>query len=178
MHVFTNVRQLVVLSDTHGLMRTEVEPCLRGADLILHAGDVGARGVLDWLNGFAPTLAVAGNVDGPALDLPSVEVVQVNGVLVYMLHFLDQLDLNPRVAGFRAVVSGHSHRPSAEVKDGVVYCNPGSVGPRRFGLPVTLIQIEADADQWQGQFVDIGVAGGGRHPRPASSDWSFNLPLR
>ncbi|HEY0790269.1 MAG TPA: metallophosphoesterase family protein [Chthoniobacterales bacterium] len=178
MHVFADVRQFVVLSDTHGLMRPEVEPYVQGADLVLHAGDVGTARVLHWLRGFAPTLAVAGNVDGPALNLPANDLFLVNGVLVYALHVLDQLDLNPRTAGIGMVISGHSHRPRVEVRDGVLYCNPGSVGPRRFGLPVTLVQIKADGDRWHGAFVDLGVAGGNRSPGPFPGDWTFDLPAR
>jgi uncharacterized protein len=119
MHAFSDVKRMVILSDTHGLIRTGVEPELAGADLILHAGDVGSSGVLAWLERFAPTIAVRGNVDEDRLGLPETEIVSVNGELVYLLHQLERLDLNPRTAGLRLIVSGHSHKASITQSNGV-----------------------------------------------------------
>ena len=132
-----------VLSDTHGLLRPEVLEALRGVDHILHAGDVGEIGILDRLRTLAPVTAIRGNIDGsgPCADLPATEAIELNGRLLYMLHSLADLDLHPRAAGIAVVISGHSHKPSLHSKDGVLYLNPGSAGPRRFHLPVTLAYL-------------------------------------
>jgi putative phosphoesterase len=135
-----------VLSDTHGLLRPEVLPALAGVEHILHAGDVGDPTILDRLGEIAPVTAIRGNVDvgGECSLLPATEAVELGGVLVYMLHSLADLDLNPKAAEMGVVVFGHSHQPSVEWRDGVLYLNPGSAGPRRFKLPVTvaLLRIE------------------------------------
>jgi putative phosphoesterase len=156
---------MVVLSDTHGLIRTGVEPELAGADLILHAGDVGSSDVLVWLGRFAPTIAVRGNVDDAGLGLPETEIVSVNGDLIYLLHQLERLDLNPSTAGVRLVVSGHSHKASMTQRGDVYFCNPGSIGPRRFRLPITLMRFTLDASTWTGtlrELVNPGVSGAER----------------
>ena len=129
-----------VVSDTHGLLRPEVLPALAGVDLILHLGDVGNAAILTALATVAPVRAIRGNIDttGPASLLPATEVVEADGRLLYLLHNLGELDLNPAAAGFRAVLYGHSHQPSIETRNGVLYFNPGSCGPRRFELPVTV----------------------------------------
>jgi uncharacterized protein len=128
-----------VISDTHGLIRPEALEALRGSHLILHAGDIGNSAVLDALASIAPVVAVKGNVDGAwAKDIPEDAVVEVGGVTFYMLHNLRDLDLKPEVGGFAAVISGHSHKASEERKNGVLYFNPGSAGPRRFTLPISL----------------------------------------
>ncbi len=129
-----------VISDTHGVLRPEAAAALAGVDRILHAGDVGTLAVLDALRAIAPTTAVRGNVDhgGWATALPLTDVVRLGTLDVYMLHDLDALDLDPVAAGFAAVITGHSHQPKAEWTRGVLYLNPGSAGPRRFTLPVTL----------------------------------------
>ena len=129
-----------VISDTHGLLRPEALAALKGVSLILHAGDVGKPEILDRLREVAPVRAVRGNVDKGAWaqQLPTTEVIEVGGVCLYMLHILEDLDLDPVAAGFQAVIFGHSHKPSQEVKQGVVYLNPGSAGPRRFKLPISL----------------------------------------
>lgn len=150
MHAFSDVRRMIIVSDTHSRIRTSVEPELTGADLILHAGDVGSGAVLGWLERFAPTVAVRGNVDEASLCLPETEIVPVNGQLVYLLHQLDRLDLNPNVAGLRVVAFGHSHKAAITQKDGVWFCNPGSIGPRRFRLAITLIRFTLSADAWTG----------------------------
>ena len=132
-----------VISDTHGLLRPEALHALRGADLIIHAGDVGNGEILEPLRGLAPTFAVRGNIDivGAAARLPAIAVVEAGALLFYVLHDIAELGLDPPTAGFAAAVYGHSHRPSIETRDGVLYLNPGSAGPRRFNLPVTLARV-------------------------------------
>lgn len=138
-----------VLSDTHGLLRPQACEALRGCGLILHAGDIGKEDVLAELRRIAPLVAVRGNVDSGtwAERLPATEVAECAGKSFYILHRIADLDLNPRAAGFdavifNAVIYGHSHRPAIEWRDGVLYLNPGSAGPRRFSLPVTVAHIE------------------------------------
>jgi hypothetical protein len=132
-----------VISDTHGLLRPEAVAALGGSDLIVHAGDVGGAGVLDALRRVAPVVAVRGNVDTApwARALTLWEVVDAGGLQIYLLHQLDHLDLDPGAAGFAAVIYGHSHAPSAETRRGVLYLNPGSAGPRRFRLPVSVARL-------------------------------------
>jgi uncharacterized protein len=129
-----------VISDTHGLLRPETVAALRGVDHILHAGDVGDPDILDALAAIAPLIAIRGNIDrtGVCAKLPPTEIVELGGSTIYMLHSLDHIDLDPAAAGFGIVVSGHSHQPSIERRNGVLYLNPGSAGPRRFSLPVSL----------------------------------------
>ena len=129
-----------VISDTHGLLRPEAVAALRGSDLIIHAGDVGDPDILQALGRLAPVRAIRGNVDRQpwARKLPATHVVEAGGISIYVLHNVNDLDLNPRAAGFACVISGHSHRPSSEMRDGVLYFNPGSAGPRRFRLPITV----------------------------------------
>ncbi|NYF51612.1 metallophosphoesterase family protein [Tunturiibacter gelidoferens] len=129
-----------VISDTHGLMRPEALAALRGVEHILHAGDVGDVAVLDALREIAPVTAIRGNVDlaGACAELPATDVVELGGQLFYMVHSVHDLDINPKAAGVAMVVSGHSHKAKVEAKDGVIYFNPGSAGPRRFSLPVTV----------------------------------------
>ncbi len=129
-----------VISDTHGMLRTTVYRALKGVDLIIHAGDVGSMEVLRILREIAPVYAVLGNMDGGKLRaiLSPTEVVDINGTLFYVLHDLSHLDLDPATSGFFGVIYGHTHRPTREEKNGVLYLNPGSAGPQRFKLPVTL----------------------------------------
>jgi uncharacterized protein len=136
----TRSPRIGVISDTHGLLRPEALEALRGVEHILHAGDVGEPSILDALGGLAPVTAVRGNIDvgGPCADLPETEVVTLRGHTFYMLHDRHALDLDPAAAGFAAVISGHSHRPLIEWRSGVLYLNPGSAGPRRFSLPISL----------------------------------------
>lgn len=133
-----------VISDTHGLLRPETVAALRGSEHIIHAGDIGAPGIIPALEEIAPVTAIRGNVDrGPwTKKFPEVEIVELAGLHFYIVHDLHRLDLNPRAAGFAAVISGHSHQPKQEVKDGVLYFNPGSAGPRRFRSPVTVGRLE------------------------------------
>ena len=138
-----------IISDTHGLLRPEAVVALKDSQLILHAGDVGDAGILERLRAIAPTVAVRGNVDTSdwARSLPLTEVVAVGELQLYMLHNLSELDLDPRAAGFAAVISGHTHRPLADVRNGVLYLNPGSAGPRRFSLPIAVARLDvAGAD--------------------------------
>lgn len=129
-----------LISDTHGLLRAEALAALRGSDYIVHAGDIGDPAVLSALADIAPVTAVRGNNDqGPwAAGIPEVEVLQVGAAFIYVLHDLAALDLDPAAAGFQAVISGHSHRPKSERREGVLFVNPGSAGPRRFSLPISL----------------------------------------
>lgn len=146
-----------VISDTHGLLRPEAVDALRGVSQILHAGDVGAPEVLEGLREIAPVKAVRGNVDLAvwARGLPLNEVVEVGGVSIYMLHILDELDLKPEAAGFGVVIYGHSHVPKSEEKNGVLYFNPGSAGPRRFKLPVTVGKLVVERGRVGAESVDI-----------------------
>jgi uncharacterized protein len=129
-----------VISDTHGLLRPEAVAALRGVEHILHAGDVGDGAILDALREIAPVTAIRGNVDvsGACAELPATDVVELGGKLFYLVHSVHDLDINPAAAGVAMVVSGHSHKASVQVRDGVIYFNPGSAGPRRFSLPVTV----------------------------------------
>jgi uncharacterized protein len=136
--------RLGIISDTHGLLRPEAVEALRGVDLILHAGDVGGPEILAQLKTIAPVFAVRGNVDTEAWveELPATTIVEANGVSFYVLHNLQQLDLKPEAAGVQAVISGHTHQPEQYERGGVLYLNPGSAGPRRFHLPVTLAILD------------------------------------
>ena len=132
-----------VISDTHGLLRPEAASALAGVDHILHAGDVGEIGILDTLARIAPTTAIRENIDqsGPCAALPATEAIELGGALFYLVHALADLDLHPKAAGIHAVISGHSHRPVINWKDGVLYLNPGSAGPRRFSLPLSIALV-------------------------------------
>jgi uncharacterized protein len=129
-----------VISDTHGLLRPEALAALRGVEHILHAGDVGDIAILDALREIAPVTAIRGNIDvsGACAELPATDVVELGDRLFYLVHSVHDLDINPAVAGIAMVVSGHSHKASVKVQGGVIYFNPGSAGPRRFSLPVTV----------------------------------------
>jgi uncharacterized protein len=129
-----------VISDTHGLLRPEALAALRGVEHILHAGDVGDIAILDALREIAPVTAIRGNVDveGACAELPATDVVELGDKLFYLVHSVHDLDINPVAAGVAMVVSGHSHKAAVTVRDGVIYFNPGSAGPRRFSLPVTV----------------------------------------
>jgi putative phosphoesterase len=129
-----------VISDTHGVLRPEVIEALRGVEHILHAGDVGDAAILDQLRQLAPVTAIRGNIDRscPCAQLPETELIELSGCSIYMLHDLNAFDLDPVTAGIEVVISGHSHQPLSEWKKGVLYFNPGSAGPRRFSLPVSM----------------------------------------
>ena len=148
---------LGLISDTHGLLRESAIDVLRGSDLILHAGDVGGPEILDGLRDIAPVVAVRGNVDTGewAQTLPLTEVIQAGSVVVYMLHILNNLDINPVVAGMHIVVSGHSHKPGQSERGGVIYINPGSAGPKRFRLPVTVARLDLGVKPWKAEFIQL-----------------------
>jgi uncharacterized protein len=146
-----------VISDTHGLLRPAAIEALRGVEHILHAGDVGDASILDSLRKVAPVTAIRGNIDvgGPCSHLPATEVVTLHGHTFYMLHDRQALDLDPAAAGFSAVISGHSHKPHIQWRHGVLYMNPGSAGPRRFSLPVSIGLLTIGADGLQPQLVTL-----------------------
>lgn len=150
---------LGVISDTHGLLRPEAVEALRGSDRILHAGDIGGPAILEALRALAPIYAVRGNVDHGtwARELPLTRVVEVGDQMLYMLHIREELDLAPAAAGFAAVIFGHSHRPHREVRKGVLYLNPGSAGPRRFNLPVTVARIHVSKTGLDAEIVELAV---------------------
>jgi hypothetical protein len=146
-----------VISDTHGLLRPQAIEALRGSAYIIHAGDVGGAEIIEKLSSVAPVTAVRGNVDKGewARKLPDTEVLEVGGISIYTLHDLGQLDLKPRAAGFAVVISGHSHVPKQEIRDGVLYFNPGSAGPRRFKLPITCGRLTLEAGIPRAEFFPI-----------------------
>lgn len=146
-----------VISDTHGLLRNEALTALAGCQYILHAGDVGDPAILTRLRDLAPVSAIRGNIDvsGPCADLPSTEMIDLEGTLIYVLHALADLDLKPSAAGIRVVISGHSHKPSVDTRDGVLYLNPGSAGPRRFSLPVTVALLTVLGGNAEARIVPI-----------------------
>ena len=150
---------LGVISDTHGLLRPEAVETLRGSDRILHAGDIGAPEILEALAKISPVTAVRGNVDTAswARDLPETEIVEAGGVSIFILHDRGQLDLKPEAAGFRVVVYGHSHHPKMEEKNGVLYFNPGSAGPRRFNLPVSVGRLTVAAGRVRAELVELKI---------------------
>lgn len=150
-----------VISDTHGLLRPEAVEALRGCDRIVHAGDVGDPAILGELGRVAPVVAVRGNVDrgGWADALPETEVVEAGSASLYVLHDLAALDLDPVAAGFAAVVSGHTHRPTSELRGDVLYLNPGSAGPRRFRLPITVARLTVSGGRLGAEIVDLDSTG-------------------
>lgn len=141
---FDSVKTLAIVSDTHGLLRDSVVEALQRFDLIVHAGDVGPRSLLQSLEAIAPVVAVRGNVDSELACLPATEMISVNGELIYVLHDLNLLDLDPVTAGVAIVVSGHSHQPKIDRRGSVLYVNPGSIGPRRFSLPVSFAKVACE----------------------------------
>jgi putative phosphoesterase len=150
---------LGVISDTHGLLRPEALDALRGSAHIIHAGDVGDPEILRRLRGLAPVTAVRGNVDTAAWarQLPLFDVVQIGGRYIYVLHQRDHLDIDPRAGGMAAVVYGHSHQPQMDIREGVLYLNPGSAGPRRFALPVTVARVRIAEGGLEPTIVELKV---------------------
>ncbi|MEM6264630.1 MAG: metallophosphoesterase family protein [Bacteroidota bacterium] len=146
-----------IISDTHGLLRPEAIQALTGVAHILHAGDVGKVEVLDHLTEIAPVTVIRGNVDRrPGVgELPLTEAVELGGVWFYLVHDIEDLDIDPIEAGMQVVVYGHSHIPKVEEKNGVLFVNPGSAGPRRFKLPVTLMRMNLDKRPFQPEWVHL-----------------------
>lgn len=146
-----------LISDTHGLLREEALRALRGSELIVHAGDVGEPEIVDRLRELAPVVVVRGNVDtaGWARALPVTAIAEAGAVQIYVLHDVNTLDLDPAAAGFQIVVSGHSHKFGRSERSGVMYVNPGSAGPRRFQLPITVARLDLGKTPWDLQFVDL-----------------------
>jgi uncharacterized protein len=150
---------LGIISDTHGLMRPQAIKALEGVTMIIHAGDIGAPEVLEALHAIAPVVAVRGNNDKGewAQALPETEVVEVGGVALYVLHDVKTLDLDPVAAGFQAVISGHSHRPAMTTRQGILYLNPGSAGPRRFKLPISVARVIVRRNTLDAQLVELAL---------------------
>jgi putative phosphoesterase len=157
--VQTKLARVGLISDTHGLLRPEAVEALHGSQLIVHAGDVGKPEILETLRRIAPVVAVRGNVDTAewAQSLPLTTVAEAGTALIYVLHDVNALDLNPQAAGFRVVVSGHSHKPGKTEREGVLYINPGSAGPRRFQLPVTVARLDVGETPYAVEFVELHV---------------------
>jgi hypothetical protein len=159
--VLEPVARLGIISDTHGLLRPEAAMFLRGCDRILHGGDIGNGDVLAQLAAISPTTAVRGNNDKGAWaeTLPETEFFEFSGIHVYAIHDLSQLDIDPSAAGVRVVVSGHSHKPLIEQRDGVLFINPGSAGPRRFKLPVSVAELLVEGSTISSRLVELDIHG-------------------
>jgi putative phosphoesterase len=149
-----------LISDTHGLLRPSALRAMQGAELIIHAGDVGDTGILEALRKIAPVVVVRGNVDTEqwAEALPITAMAKAGAIQIYVLHDVKQLNLNPKTAGFSIVVSGHSHQPGQTERGGVIYINPGSAGPRRFQLPITVARLDLNQRPWKAEFIDVSAA--------------------
>ncbi len=149
---------LGLISDTHGLLRDRAITALRGCGLIVHAGDVGRVEILETLRELAPVVAVRGNIDTGewAAALPLTAEADAGGARIFVIHDVHDLRIDPAVAGYRMVVSGHSHKPSRAVKGGVLYLNPGSAGPRRFRLPITVATVDLAATPWAMHLTGVG----------------------
>lgn len=152
-----NPKTIGLISDTHGLLRPQALRALEGSDLIIHAGDVGDPDILETLKTLAPVFAVRGNVDTEpwALALPETEVIETDAATIYVLHDVHALDLDPVAAGFHIIVTGHSHKPARTEHGGVLFLNPGSAGPRRFDLPVTVARLDVSKQPWDVAFIDL-----------------------
>jgi putative phosphoesterase len=159
MQELADAHVLGIISDTHGLMRPQAIKALEGVTMIIHAGDIGTPEVLEALHAIAPVVAVRGNNDKGAWaqGLPETEVVEVGGVALYVLHDVKTLDLDPVAAGFHAVISGHSHQPAMTTQQGILYLNPGSAGPRRFKLPISVARVTVRGNTLDAQLVELAV---------------------
>ena len=146
-----------LISDTHGMLRAEAIAFLRGSEFIIHAGDIGAREVLQTLSAIAPVTAVRGNNDRDrwAADIPETAVLAVGAMRIYVLHDLAGLAMEPSASDIQVVVSGHSHKPRSEQRDGVLYINPGSAGPRRFRLPISIAELQVSGRSVKPRVVEL-----------------------
>jgi putative phosphoesterase len=153
----TGVTSIGLISDTHGLLREAALEALRGCDLIVHAGDIGKPEILAALRQLAPVVAVKGNIDTApwASELPATAIAEAGPVTIYVLHNIEDLDLDPVAAGIQVVVSGHSHQPKSVEKSGVLYINPGSAGPRRFRLPLTVARLDLGVTPFQVTLINV-----------------------
>ena len=158
------VLRVGLISDTHGLLRPEAVAFLRGSDFIVHAGDIGDASILKELSALAPVTAVRGNNDKGswAKGIAETQVLEIEDVSIYVLHSIAELKLDPATAGYQVVVSGHSHRPSVERRDGVLYVNPGSSGPRRFRLPIAAAELSIEGKSVNARLVELDLSNGGK----------------
>lgn len=156
-----NALRVGLISDTHGLLRPEARAFAGGCDYIIHGGDIGSAAILDQLAAMAPLIAVKGNNDRQswAAHLPESEMIRVGGVFIYVIHDISHLDIEPHAAGVQVIVSGHSHKPLIEQRDGILYINPGSCGPRRFKLPITLGEILVEGTQVKARTLEFTERG-------------------
>ena len=146
-----------LVSDTHGLLRPEARAFAAGCDYIIHGGDIGSAEILDELSALAPLIAVKGNNDRKAwaARLPETEMIRVGGVFIYIIHDLSKLDVDPHTAGAHVVVSGHSHKSLIELREGILYVNPGSCGPKRFKLPLSVGEIRVEGTKVRARIVEL-----------------------
>jgi putative phosphoesterase len=154
-----SIKDVGVISDTHGLVREQALAALAGCELIIHAGDIGTPDVLERLREIAPVRAVRGNNDRGvwARSLPLNDVIEIGTHHVYLLHDIAELDIDPAAASMAAVITGHSHKPAAEVREGVLYLNPGSAGPRRFKLPIAVARLRVSKNGIEHEIVELSV---------------------
>jgi uncharacterized protein len=152
-----NALRVGIVSDTHGLLRPEAKIFAGTCDYIIHGGDIGSQSILDELAALAPLIAVKGNNDRQAwaAHLPETEMIRVGGVFVYVIHDISQIDIDPRAAGVQVIVSGHSHKPLIEQRDGILYVNPGSCGPRRFTLPISVGEMMVEGTKVRARTVEL-----------------------
>ncbi len=155
----TTKKLIGVISDTHGLLRPEAIAALQGVDLILHAGDIGKPQVLEGLKTIAPVIAVRGNNDQGdwAEPFPEHKTVKVGSITIYLLHIVQELNFIPQTEGIRVIISGHSHKPSIVDKEGILFLNPGSAGPRRFKLPISVAHLQVDGSNIGAKIIDLAV---------------------
>jgi uncharacterized protein len=152
-----NALRVGIISDTHGLLRPEARAFAGSCDYIIHGGDIGSAAILDELSALAPLIAVKGNNDRQAwaARLPETEMIRVGGVFIYVIHDISQLDIELHAAGAHVVVSGHSHKPLIALRDGILYVNPGSCGPRRFNLPLSMGEIRVQGTKVRARTVEL-----------------------
>lgn len=148
-----------LISDTHGLVRPEALDALQGVELIIHAGDIGKRAVLSALKGIAPVAAIKGNIDRGAWTKPlaDTKLLKVGGTRLFVIHNIKELDRDPVARGYQVVVSGHSHKPSVATRDGVLFVNPGSAGPRRFKLPIGVGKLFIEDNRVKAEIIELPV---------------------